>query len=312
MSERRTTPEDAGAPVEFVSRAAVSRRRFLQSIGVAGIGIAATQLPGCSTAKTPSSAEHVNPSDIDAENLGYLPPGPPSSIRSFFSRDEAATVEAVAARIIPGTPADPGAVEAGVVTYIDVKLAEFAGFAEPTYTEPPFMKTYTGGQPPAKPGTVYVASQDADRYGSQGQDSPQNAYRKGIAELDTYTSTKFGKRFVDLSGGQQDTVLSEMEAGNLDDELQDPPAKSLFKMMRTDVIEGMFADPVYLGNANFAGWNLIKYPGAQRGYLPLELKKGPLGMRKPQGLKELAPTHPGLKTGPGVKVPTQEPQPGVR
>ncbi|MBX6343052.1 MAG: gluconate 2-dehydrogenase subunit 3 family protein, partial [Thermomicrobiaceae bacterium] len=41
----------------------------------------------------------------------------------FFSAEEAETVEALAARILPGSPDDPGAREAGVVTYIDRALA---------------------------------------------------------------------------------------------------------------------------------------------------------------------------------------------
>ncbi|MEA2333286.1 MAG: gluconate 2-dehydrogenase gamma chain [Thermoleophilaceae bacterium] len=43
----------------------------------------------------------------------------------FLNRAEAATVEALACRIMPGDEADPGAREAGVVTYIDRGLAGF-------------------------------------------------------------------------------------------------------------------------------------------------------------------------------------------
>ncbi len=41
----------------------------------------------------------------------------------FFSLVEAETIEALTARIIPGSPDDPGAREAGVLTYIDHALA---------------------------------------------------------------------------------------------------------------------------------------------------------------------------------------------
>ena len=41
----------------------------------------------------------------------------------FFFLDEADTVEALAARIVPGNEEDPGAREAGVVYYIDRALA---------------------------------------------------------------------------------------------------------------------------------------------------------------------------------------------
>ena len=41
----------------------------------------------------------------------------------FFNESEARTVDAIAARIIPGDDADPGAREAGAVVYIDQALA---------------------------------------------------------------------------------------------------------------------------------------------------------------------------------------------
>jgi len=41
---------------------------------------------------------------------------------TFFSLEEAETVEALAARIVPGDPGDPGAREAGVLTYLDRAL----------------------------------------------------------------------------------------------------------------------------------------------------------------------------------------------
>jgi hypothetical protein len=37
-------------------------------------------------------------------------------------------------------------------------------------------------------------------------------------------------------------------------------------------MEGMFADPVYGGNKDFAGWRLIGFPGAQPLFSPEDLK----------------------------------------
>ena len=39
--------------------------------------------------------------------------------------------------------------------------------------------------------------------------------------------------------------------------------KGLFNRVRRLTLEGMFGDPVYGGNKNFAGWDLIRYPGAK-------------------------------------------------
>ena len=37
----------------------------------------------------------------------------------------------------------------------------------------------------------------------------------------------------------------------------------LFRSIRRLTLEGMFGDPSYGGNKNFAGWDLIRYPGAK-------------------------------------------------
>lgn len=50
----------------------------------------------------------------------------------FFTPDEAKIAEAVADRIIPGDE-DPGALEAGVVHYLDRKLAEYYTFRQDAY-----------------------------------------------------------------------------------------------------------------------------------------------------------------------------------
>jgi len=42
-----------------------------------------------------------------------------------------------------------------------------------------------------------------------------------------------------------------------------PTAQEFFTTVRTHTMEGMFADPVYGGNRDFAGWRLVGFPGAQ-------------------------------------------------
>lgn len=51
----------------------------------------------------------------------------------FFNVEQARTIDAIAARVIPGSPEDPGAREAGVVTYIDRALAGFHRDLQPLY-----------------------------------------------------------------------------------------------------------------------------------------------------------------------------------
>ena len=40
-----------------------------------------------------------------------------------------------------------------------------------------------------------------------------------------------------------------------------PPARTFFNMLYQNVMQGMFSDPIYGGNRDKAGWNLIGFPG---------------------------------------------------
>ena len=53
----------------------------------------------------------------------------------FFNEEEARIVEAMTARIIPGSPGNPGAKEAGAVIYIDRALAGFFSPLQTFYRE---------------------------------------------------------------------------------------------------------------------------------------------------------------------------------
>ena len=72
-----------------------------------------------------------------------------------------------------------------------------------------------------------------------------------------------------------------------------PEAKGFFKMVLEDTYEGMFSDPEYGGNRDYAGWKLVGYPGAQRAYTAHELRNGPQHKRV-QGLRDMPPMNPGV------------------
>ena len=79
----------------------------------------------------------------------------------------------------------------------------------------------------------------------------RDAYTAGLAAIDDAATKQSGRRFVELSAGDQDAVLTA---------LQQTP---FFALVRTHTIQGTFCDPAYGGNANFAGWDLIGYPGVR-------------------------------------------------
>lgn len=98
----------------------------------------------------------------------------------------------------------------------------------------------------------------------------QDFYRRGLDQLDAYAEDQFGSRFVALSEVQQDTIIAALEDGSAGG-FEWPSAEAFFTTLRTHTMEGMFADPVYGGNKDFVGWQLVGFPGAQPAFTPAEL-----------------------------------------
>jgi gluconate 2-dehydrogenase gamma chain len=296
------------------------KARFSRTSFIGRAGAAAVTLGLVSCGEPQQQRAQPTP-DIEAKDFPPLPPAktPLCNVRSFFTAHEEATVEAFASRLIPGTPEDPGAKEACVTTYIDSKLAQFADFATPTYFRPPFAKPLKKGAPPpnqVSKKTLLVAGGDLYRYGFQGSQTPQQAYRAGIKQLDAYTKKRFGVDFVTLNDVEKDIVLGLLSDSNPENPpskknapaakkiqsfFKKPSAYGFFAMLQNDSNEGMFADPMYGGNRDFAGWKLVGYPGAQRAWTPEELRSGPRH-RKVQGLRQLMPEMQG-QPAPGAILP---------
>ncbi len=89
--------------------------------------------------------------------------------------------------------------------------------------------------------------------------SSLEAYRNGLAAVDSHARASKGAPFAQLSTQQQDAVLSDME-NNVATGFT-PNASTFFNLVRAHTIQGTFSDPYYGGNANFVGWDLIGYPG---------------------------------------------------
>jgi gluconate 2-dehydrogenase gamma chain len=87
------------------------------------------------------------------------------------------------------------------------------------------------------------------------------SYSSGLAAVNKHAQSSKGATFAKLPAKDQDAILTEMEK-NLAAGFT-PNSSTFFVLLRTHTIEGMFADPFYGGNANFAGWDLIGYPGVR-------------------------------------------------
>jgi gluconate 2-dehydrogenase gamma chain len=99
----------------------------------------------------------------------------------------------------------------------------------------------------------------------------QDFYRSGLAQLDAYCRKTFNESFRRLDAARQDEVIAALEEGKAAG-FTWPTAEEFFNTLRTHTMEGMFADPLYGGNKDFAGWRLVGFPGAQPIFTPADMQ----------------------------------------
>lgn len=305
-------PEEAATPGRKISR-----RAFISSGSLFGGFLLVQCTAGTETRPPPQQ---------------FLPTAPPEQtgaqgVYRFFTASESRTVEAVAARLIPGDESDPGAIEAGVPFYIDAKLASFESFAEPTFIQGPFVEVVEGSSFESTADDDLVVPEDQlYRYGYQSGVTPQTEYREGLQSLNDYAVSRYGSEFADLAAEEQDSILEVLdtiqqraegdaegseraEEGAATAAFGGSGAGSFFSTLRTDTIEGMFSDPLYGGNRDLIGWTLIGYPGPQRAYSPQEMLIGT--RRNPQSLDGLTAMNPD-RHAHEVPEALEQPRSGVR
>lgn len=97
----------------------------------------------------------------------------------------------------------------------------------------------------------------------------KQAFLDGLAAVDAYARESQGRDLGDLPIETRDEVLVNIDSGKAP-----PNTRAFFLRARRLVLEGMFGDPHYGGNKNFAGWDLIKYPGPRLAVSPEMQKMG--------------------------------------
>lgn len=102
-----------------------------------------------------------------------------------------------------------------------------------------------------------------DRALSEAESASADAYRAGLAALDRYSRYSRGAAFTELSARDQDSVLIDVQTGSATGAGTGFVGSSaaFFNMVKDHTWQGTFGDPQYGGNANFIGWDLIRYPG---------------------------------------------------
>jgi hypothetical protein len=154
----------------------------------------------------------------------------------------------------------PSASQAGVVDYIDFQLATDYGAGAGLYLEGPFpegAKPTQGYQLPLTPRELVLNGIEAHMGG-------------GTALFD-----------LDAAGREEAiTALSERE----DDLAEGLPAGTFFGHLLSLTNEGYFADPIYLGNHDYAGWRMVGFPGAHAYYLQRQDTAEPQPVPPPMGI----------------------------
>jgi gluconate 2-dehydrogenase gamma chain len=203
------------------------RRNFLKGAvvgGAAAISGSSAIAPETAQAQTPAAAAAPQPA-------GY----------EFLNLDEAAFIEALVDHMVPADDLTPKGTDVGINIYIDRALAGGWGKGDRLYMQGPWKK-------------------GAPSQGYQLPLTPAQLYRAGIEATNAHCRKTYGKTFVRLDEAQREEVLVGLQSAkiNFDSGL---PVRVFWTALYQTVIEGMFSDPIYGGNRNKAGWQLIGFPG---------------------------------------------------
>jgi hypothetical protein len=102
-----------------------------------------------------------------------------------------------------------------------------------------------------------------DRCLSEWNQSDVPVLRQTLQVLEAQAQLR-GGAFMALDASMQDSLLQAMEAG----EFADAAGQAGFNRLWRLTLEGMFSDPYYGGNRDYAGWELLGYPGAMLATTP--------------------------------------------
>lgn len=166
---------------------------------------------------------------------------------SFFNAEEWKFLTAACHRLIPSDEHGPGAVELGVLEFLDRHMQTPYAAGDIWYTQGPYLEASAS-------------------FGYQGRLVLRDILRAGIKAMDGASKAQFdGKVFAALSAEQQDALLKEAEGGKLNFEAV--PSKVFFSSLLAEVRNGYFSDPKHGGNKGMGSWKMIGYPGMRADYM---------------------------------------------
>jgi len=212
------------------TRDSIARRSFLKGAGAAGTAVA-TALAG--TPPAAAQAQTAAPAKTASS-----PPATEGLLT--LTATEAAFLSAAYDTFIPADRLSPSGTDCGLLVFIDRQLASAWGGGARLYRSGPFIK-----------GTR--------EQGYQLSLTPREFFGAGIKATNAWTRKTYSKDFDRLPAAEREAALKTMDAGKA--ELEEINGKQFFEMLLQTAMEGFFADPIYGGNRDKAGWKLINFPG---------------------------------------------------
>ena len=208
------------------------RRDFLKTAVVGGAAAATTGIAQPQDAQAQQAAA--------AALAATAPPATPTY--AFLNSEEAAFVEALVDHMVPADHLSPKGTDLGINIYIDRALAGAWGKGDRLYLHGPWR-------------------QGVPNQGYQLPLTPAELYRTGIAATNAYCRRTFGKAFDQIDAAQREQVLLGLSTAKITFD-HGLPVRAFWGTVYQTVMEGMFADPIYGGNRNKAGWRMLGFPGA--------------------------------------------------
>jgi gluconate 2-dehydrogenase gamma chain len=206
----------------------IARRNLLTMAGAVGVGVAVPVSSFAAEARPKGRAQ-------DDPAMGTA-----SRSYQFFNLDEAAFIEAFVDHLIPADELTPSGTELGITIYIDRQLAGAWGRGARMY----LLGPWPAGTP---------------QQGYQLPLAPADFYRGAIRAVERHCENTYGGSFDRLQSNQRQQVVLALSEGRLP--LLELPAQAFFDMVYANVMEGLFADPIYGGNKDKRGWKLVGFPG---------------------------------------------------
>lgn len=207
----------------------LGRRDFLKGAVVGGAAAATTTV--AIAPPEPAQAQAAPPAAGPPASPGY----------EFLNLEEAAFVEALVDHMIPADELTPKGTDIGINIFIDRALAGGWGKGERLYMQGPWKR----GTP------------------SQGYQLPlvpAQVYRAGIEGTNAHCRKTYGKPFESITEQQREEVLVALSTNKITFE-NALPVRDFWSILYQTVMQGMFADPIYGGNRDKAGWKMIGFPG---------------------------------------------------